>query len=115
YLPQFARHMHRITQVRTMHNDAPDHPEGAAVSLSGFKFVPGKPDKEGPHLSSVIAKYAASHSPLPSAFVLGKPLWDNGKIVPGQSGGFLGGAYAPFRVEDPRVGVDNFPSLQLPE
>jgi hypothetical protein len=114
HLPRFARHMHRITQVRTMFNDAPDHPEGAAISLSGFKFVPGKPDKEGPHLGSVIAKFGRNPSPLPAYTVFGKVLHDNGAMVPGQFGGFLGGAYAPFRVEDPRVGVDNFPSLQLP-
>lgn len=115
HLPRFAKQMHRITQVRTMHNDAPDHPEGAAVSLSGFKFVPGKPDKEGPHLGSVMAKYVRATSLLPPAVVLGKVLWDNGKVVPGQTGGFLGGAYAPFRVEDPRVGIDQLPAIQLPE
>lgn len=114
YLPRFARHMHRICQVRTMFNDAPDHPEGAAITLSGFKFVPGKPEKEGPHIGSVVARYGHNTSPLPAAMVLGKFLRDNGAEVPGQLGGFLGGAYAPFRVEDPRVGVDKLPSLQLP-
>lgn len=115
HLPRFAQHMHRITQVRTMYNDAPDHPEGASIALSGFKFVPGKPDKEGPHLGSVIARYAPPASALPQYVVLGRELWDNGARVPGQYGGFLGGAYGPFRVEDPRVGVENFPSLKLPE
>jgi hypothetical protein len=114
-LPRFAKQLHRVTLVRSMFNDAPDHPEGAAVSLSGFKFVPGKPDKEGPHLGSVIAKYARPTSTLPPAVVLGRVLWDNGKVVPGQTGGFLGGAYMPFRVEDPRVGAENLPSIQLPE
>jgi hypothetical protein len=46
--------------------------------------------------------------------VLGRELWDNGARVPGQYGGFLGGAYGPFRVEDPRAGIDRFPSLRLP-
>ncbi len=114
HLPRFARHMHRITQVRTMFNDAPDHPEGAAISLSGFRFVPGKPEKEGPHIGSVAAKFGEPRSTLPASVVLGRVLWDNGAMVPGQTGGFLGGAYAPFRVEDPRVGIEKFPSLQLP-
>ncbi|HTE17437.1 MAG TPA: DUF1501 domain-containing protein, partial [Armatimonadota bacterium] len=115
HLPQFAKQMHRITQVRTMFNDAPDHPEGAAIALSGFRFVPGKPDKEGPHLGSVVAKFAQPASALPQYVVMGRELWDNGARVPGQYGGFLGGAYGPFRVEDPRVGVDKFPSLKLPD
>lgn len=115
HLPRFAKQMKRITQVRTMFNDAPDHPQGAAIALSGFVFVPGKPDKEGPHLGSVMAKYARPASALPQYVVLGKELWDNGARVPGQYGGFLGGAYGPFRIEDPRVGVDRFPSLKLPE
>lgn len=115
HLPRFAKQMRRITQVRTMHNDAPDHPEGAAIALSGFRFVPGKPDKEGPHLGSVLAKYARPASTLPQYVVLGRELWDNGARVPGQYGGFLGGAYGPFRVEDPRVGVEKLPALQLPE
>jgi len=115
HLPRFARQMHRITQVRTMVNDAPDHPEGASIALSGFPFVPGKPDKEGPHLGSVLAKFARPASSLPQYVVLGRELWDNGAKVPGQYGGFLGGAYGPFRVEDPRVGVDQFPSLKLPD
>jgi hypothetical protein len=114
HLPRFAKQMRRITQVRTMFNDAPDHPEGASIALSGFRFVPGKPDKEGPHLGSVIAKFARPASALPQYVVLGRELWDNGAKVPGQYGGFLGGAYGPFRVEDPRVGVDQFPSLKLP-
>jgi hypothetical protein len=115
HLPRFAKQMKRITQVRTMFNDAPDHPQGAAIALSGFVFVPGKPDKEGPHLGSVLAKYARPASALPQYVVLGRELWDNGARVPGQYGGFLGGAYGPFRIEDPRVGVDKFPSLKLPE
>jgi hypothetical protein len=115
HMPRFARQMHRLTQVRTMFNDAPDHPEGASIALSGFKFVPGKPDKEGPHLGSVLAKFARPASSLPQYVVMGRELWDNGAKVPGQYGGFLGGAYGPFRVEDPRVGVDQFPSLKLPD
>jgi hypothetical protein len=114
HLPRFARQMRRITQVRSMHNDAPDHPEGAAIALSGFKFVPGKPDKEGPHLGSVLARYAHPASALPQYVVLGRELWDNGARVPGQYGGFLGGAYGPFRVEDPRSGLEKLPSLRLP-
>jgi hypothetical protein len=114
HLPRFAKQMHRITQVRTMFNDAPDHPEGAAIALSGFRFIPGKPDKEGPHLGSVIAKFAKPASSLPQYVVLGREIWDNGARVPGQYGGFLGGAYGPFRVEDPRVSVDKLPSLRLP-
>ncbi len=115
HLPRFAKHMHRITQVRTMFNDAPDHPEGAAIALSGFRFVPGKPDKEGPHLGSVLARYARPASPLPQYVVMGRELWDNGKRVPGQYGGFLGGAYGPFRIEDPRQGVEKLPSIRLPD
>jgi hypothetical protein len=99
HLPRFAKQMRRICQVRTMFNDAPDHPEGAAIALSGFRFVPGKPDKEGPHLGSVVAKFARPASPLPQYVVLGRELWDNGARVPGQYGGFLGGAYSPFRVD----------------
>ena len=114
HMPRFAKQMRRITQVRTMFNDAPDHPEGASIALSGFKFVPGKPDKEGPHLGSVIAKFAKPASSLPQYVVLGREIWDNGARVPGQYGGFLGGAYGPFRVEDPRVSVDKLPSLRLP-
>jgi hypothetical protein len=114
HMPRFAKQIRRIAQVRTMHNDAPDHPEGASIALSGFKFVPGKPDKEGPHLGSVIARYAEPRSALPQYVVLGRELWDNGARVPGQYGGFLGGAYGPFRVEDPRVGVDRLPSIKLP-
>ncbi|MBM3457010.1 MAG: DUF1501 domain-containing protein, partial [Armatimonadetes bacterium] len=114
HLPRFAKQMGRITQIRTMYNDAPDHPEGAAIALSGFRFVPGKPDKEGPHLGSVIARYARPASVLPQYVVMGRELWDNGKRVPGQYGGFLGGAYGPFRVEDPRQGITKLPSIQLP-
>ena len=33
HLPRFAKQMRRITQVRTMFNDAPDHPEGAAIAV----------------------------------------------------------------------------------
>lgn len=115
HLPRFAKQVRRLVQVRTMHNDAPDHPEGASIALSGFKFIPGKPDKEGPHMGSVIARYARPASRLPQYVVLGRELWDNGARVPGQYGGFLGGAFGPFRVEDPRVGVDSLPSLQMPE
>lgn len=114
HLPRFAKQMKRITQVRTMFNEAPDHPEGAAIALSGFKFIPGKPDKEGPHIGSVVSKFGKPKSNLPQYVVLGRELWDNGARVPGQYGGFLGGAYGPFRVDDPRQGVDRLPSIQLP-
>ncbi len=115
HLPQFAKWAHKLTFVRSMSNDAPDHPEGAAVALSGFKFNPKVPDKEGPFLGSVISKFAHSPSVMPPYVTLGKVIFDNGKVVPGQTGGFLGGGYAPYRIEDPRDGVEKLPALQLPE
>ena len=96
HLPRFAKQMRRITQVRTMFNDAPDHPEGAAVALSGFRSYRASRTRKGPHLGSVIAKFARPASPLPQYVVLGRELWDNGARVPGQYGGFLGGAYGPL-------------------
>jgi hypothetical protein len=103
HLPRLAKLNHRFTIVRSMTHTAVNHNTATYWVTTGhpplrdlIAFSPSENDS--PHLGAQIAfrKTGARNSPV--AVLLPDPVSDGPYTTPGQNGGFLGAAYAPFAI-----------------
>ena len=114
HLPLLARRAHLYSIVRSMTHTAINHNTATYTVTTGhpplrdlIAFTPTENDF--PHLGAQVAFGRPSERPVPAAVSLPDPVTDGPYTTPGQNGGFLGAAYAPFRV----VGDPNAPDFQV--
>src|SRR6266852_622978 len=103
HLPRLARLAHRFTIVRSMTHTAVNHNTATYLVTTGhpplrdlIAFSPSENDS--PHLGAQIALKKAGANNSPAAVSLPDPVTDGPYTTPGQNGGFLGAAFAPFVV-----------------
>ncbi|MEX0642272.1 MAG: DUF1501 domain-containing protein [Pirellulales bacterium] len=120
HLPLFARQMHRVALVRSVHHRVVDHNAGAYYALTGRSPTNGKglierdePDNFPPY-GAVIARLSTANRSLPPFVHLPDMMSNNGHDLPGQRAGFLGARYDPLVAGDPSVGNYSVPGLALP-
>ena len=125
HFPLLAKQSHRLAIVRSMTHDDPAHLSTAHWVLTGHLAPTVNSDAIGPspndwpHLGAVVAKCRPSAGAIPSAVTLpwtvAHPAAPGGR-APGQTGGWLGKSFDPFRVEgDPNSPAFNVPGLGLPD
>ncbi len=102
-LPLTAQQAHRFTVVRSMTHSAINHNAATYLVTTGnpppreqIAFTPTENDF--PHLGAQVALGAPARGTAPTAVSLPDPVGDGPYTCPGQDGGFLGTAYAPFAV-----------------
>ena len=112
HLPRLAKMAHKFATVRNMHHDNALHTDSGALAQAGLMPQPGfRPPNHG----AAIARFGRQAMPaLPPSVRVGPDLWDCAGDVHGQDGGFLGGVYSPFVIQDPREPLEKVASLQLP-
>jgi hypothetical protein len=120
HLPRLARLAQRYTIVRAMTHTAINHNTATYVVTTGrppprdvIAFTPTEND--APHLGALVARGGRSVGSVPAAVSLPDPVTDGPYTTPGQNGGFLGAAYAPFRIDgdpnDDDFAVDGLASV----
>jgi len=125
HFPLLARQTGRLAVVRSMSHDDPAHLSTAHHLLTGHKAPRVKSDADGPspndwpHLGALVAKCRPTAGAMPSAvtmpWTVAHPAAPGGR-APGQTGGWLGSTFDPFRVEgDPNLPDFRVPGLGLPE
>ena len=110
HLPRLARVADRLTLVRSMTHDRSVHGGAVGFVLTGTRTLdPGIPGVRGPdatlgdhpNLGSTVARFRPADGPVPSAVALPYTMIDGqGRFVPGQTAGLLGGTYDPWFVAD---------------
>lgn len=125
HLPQLATRNDRFTLVRTVTHDRNVHGGAVGYTLTGTRTSdPGIPGVRGPDagvadhpaMGSVVNKLSPSDQPVPSAITLPWDMIDGqGRYVPGQNAGLLGGKFDPWFVNsnpnDPKFRMEG---LSLP-
>ena len=103
HLPHLASLSHLFTIVRSMTHTAVNHNTATYLVTTGhpplrdlIAFSPSENDF--PHLGAQIALRKAGANNSPAAVSLPDPVSDGPYTTPGQNGGFLGAAYAPFAI-----------------
>jgi hypothetical protein len=104
--------MDQFSLIRSMHHgEAPIHETGHQLLQTGRLCRPGE---ENPHLGSIAARLLGPRNGLPPSMIVPGPITDTGVKVPhGQTSGWLGQAYEPFRVADDPASATYNPSLIL--
>jgi hypothetical protein len=104
HMPRLARLAERFTIVRSMthtmlsHNTATYHITTGQPPLRDLiAFTPTENDF--PHLGAQLAYRSPAARGIPAAVSLPDPVSDGPYTTPGQTGGFLGASYAPFRID----------------
>lgn len=103
HLPLLARQAHRFSIVRSMTHSAINHNAATYLVTTGnlppreqIAFTPTENDF--PHLGAQVALGRPAQGTVPTAVSLPDPVSDGPYTCPGQNGGFLGAAYAPFAI-----------------
>lgn len=106
-LPLTSRIAHKLTVIRSMSHDNPNHVTASLPANTGHSHPPGTPrrdfppsGKDFPPFGAVRGKVAPASGNLP-AWVRVGPLMrrNNGTVLHGQLPGFLGAQYASFNVD----------------
>ena len=104
HLPLLAQRMDRLTLVRSMQHEQTVHDPAVYQMLTGFRHnstaggLKVEPD-DVPHMAAAWQSIDKSPAIIPKAIETPETMQMNGRILPGQSGGFLGSASDPFRVQ----------------
>jgi hypothetical protein len=121
HLPRIARMMHHLTVIRSMQHRMRGHRSGVTNTLCGLPppagdvcDVPPEP-QQLPSYGSRLT-YLLRDRPLSLPHVLLPYPADAGPFIyPGQTAGFLGATYQPFRLDqDPNAADFSLASLKLP-
>lgn len=100
HMPKMAQQMKNVSLIRSYNSIDGAHERGTYINHAAFAPVASVMH---PAIGAVIAKYNTPHDmEIPGHISLGGP---------GVSPGFLGTAYAPFRVQ---AGADPIPNLKSP-
>lgn len=119
HLPELARRMHHVCQIRTMTHTMKNHASAGYYALSGH--APPSDDQRlrdsldlYPAYGSVVDHLAPAFHGMPTSVSYPHVIRD-GTVVPAQHASFLGKAHDPLRFqEDPNASNFSLPELKLP-
>lgn len=119
HLPETAKIMHKVAQIRTVHHTMNNHNSAGYTALTGVE--PPVDDQRlrdsvdlFPSLGSVVDKVAPNRGSLPTYVSFPYTISD-GSITPGQRASFLGKIHDPlFISNDPNADDFQLPQLSLP-
>ena len=119
HLPETAKIMHKVAQIRTVHHTMNNHNSAGYTALTGVE--PPTDDQRlrdsidlYPSLGSVVDKVAPNSGSLPTYVSFPYTIAD-GSITPGQRSSFLGKIHDPlFISNDPNEDDFRLPQLSLP-
>jgi hypothetical protein len=106
--PLCARLADRLTFVRSMSHDNPNHVQACLPAMTGHKhpasvrgrgdFPPA--DSDFPHFGAVLDKLRPGENELPNWVQLGPVMTRNNRtVLHGQSSGFLGARHSPLKID----------------
>lgn len=106
HFPLLARQAHHYAIIRSFSHPGIDHSTSAYEVLTGHRHpLPGERRPPGPddfpHLGAVVSRFRPARRAVPSFVALPERFYITGGApdIPGQTGGFMGSRYDPFRIE----------------
>jgi hypothetical protein len=119
HLPLVARQMHLVTLIRSVCHEQTVHDPTVYQMLTGYKHTSSagglKVEADDvPQMGTAFGCVDRTPAVMPKVIELPETMKMEGRVLPGQSAGFLGPAYDPFRVQitsEPRVLEPEFQPL----
>jgi len=111
--PRVARHMNRLSVIRSVHTEENNHPQGTYNTLTGHR--PNAAMKF-PSIGSIICKETGPRNELPQYALVPQPQEvDFFTYADAYNAAFLGSNYNPMIVPDPSQDNFRIPDLKLPK
>jgi hypothetical protein len=103
HMPLTARQMHRLTQVRSVRHTETVHDPAVYQMLTGHKHISSAGDltvqpTDFPQMGTAFGRVDQRPAVMPRVIELPETMKMGARTLPGQSAGFLGAAFDPFRV-----------------
>jgi hypothetical protein len=112
-LPRVARHMDKLSLIRSMHTEETNHPQGTYQALTAHR--PNAAMKF-PSVGSIICRELGPRNELPPYALVPKPQeGDFFTYEDAYNGAFLGANYNPIIVPDPSQDDFHIADLRLPK
>jgi hypothetical protein len=106
-LPQVARHADKLAIIRSMTHESNVHDIGILYTLladsrppSPRAYPPARSDH--PALGAILRARLEGRPDLPAWVTIPRPFTTGARFYKGQTGGFLGAAYDPFFLDQPK-------------
>jgi hypothetical protein len=110
-LPKVARHMDKLSIIRSMRSEEIDHPEATHYAVTGHR---PNAAMQFPSIGAVVSKELGARNGMP-AFVI-EPHWEIHKMYQNYfNAAFLGPEYNPMGIPDPSRKDFTVPDLSLPK
>jgi len=118
HLPLVARQMHHMVQIRSVCHGETVHDPAVYQMLTGYKHVSSAGGlkveaTDAPQMGAAFGRADRQPAAMPKVIELPETMKMEARVLPGQSAGFLGGSFDPFRVEITREAQLVKPSLGL--
>jgi len=104
HLPKLAKHSEKLAVVRSVHHDQGGHQGGMYITLTGHRKEGGikaKSNKSWPSLPAMISRFQDPGAGTPGAVRLPYSMYDNGTLMAGEYGGWLGSDFDPLLMRTP--------------
>ena len=103
HIPMMARHTDKLAIVRSLHHNVGGHGGALYRSITGQKAPQGKAGnrKNWPSLTAMLSRFRDTDEGTPHAICMPYLNYDNGSLIQGQFGGWLGQAYDPVMMKTP--------------
>ena len=103
HIPLMAQHSEKIAVIRSLHHTVGGHGGALYTSITGQKAPVGKAKDRGnwPSLTAMISRFCDANPGTPHAIAMPYLNYDNGALIQGQFGGWLGVDYDPIMMRTP--------------
>ena len=103
HIPLMAQHSEKLAVIRSLHHTAGGHGGALYTSITGQPSPKGKARDRAnwPSLTSMISRFCDADPGTPRAIAMPYLNYDNGALIQGQFGGWLGAAYDPIMMRTP--------------
>jgi hypothetical protein len=104
HIPLLAKHSDKLAVVRSMYHTQGGHQQGMYNSLTGKKPVGGikaKNRSNWPSLGAMVSRFHEPDAGTPNAIRVPYSMYDNGTLMAGEYGGWLGADYDPVLMRTP--------------
>ena len=103
HIPLLAKHSEKLAIIRSIHHTEGGHSGGIYYNLTGHKPTGGRAKDRAnwPSLAAMISRFQDPGAGTPGAIRLPYSMYDNGALMPGEYGGWLGAEYDPILISTP--------------
>lgn len=103
HIPLMAKHTDKLAIVRSLHHNVGGHGGALYRSITGQNAPKGKAKdrKNWPSLTAMLSRFRDAEAGVPHAICMPYLNYDNGALIQGQFGGWLGSAYDPIMMKTP--------------